>query len=76
MIFLQLQVMREFSLGQRKTLSNFFNNLAVAWSSGAIITPTFAQVTNDEKLAFFAVGISLACFFLTISLILVKEINS
>lgn len=67
--------MKEFSIGQLKALSQFFDTIAAAWFSGGIIAPFFARVSLVEKLSFFVTGFIFSYMFLNISLFFVREVE-
>lgn len=59
---------------QIKSLSEFFNSLAVAWFTAGIITPFFLNSESSSIiLLFVSSGITGSAFFLFISLLLLKK---
>lgn len=53
---------------QRKTLIDFFTNLAVAWFTAGVIVPYFSISPAFEKIFFSIIGISGTIAFLYIAL--------
>jgi len=65
------------SIAQRKALSDFLNTVAAAWLTAGIIAPIFApNYPLFEFLFSIASGAAGSLALLTLSLILVREINS
>ncbi|EKE05057.1 MAG: hypothetical protein ACD_19C00426G0079 [uncultured bacterium] len=59
---------------QVKSLSEFFNSLAVAWLTGGVISPLFTNPESQQIANLYStLGISASAFFLLISLILLKK---
>jgi hypothetical protein len=68
--------MKKLSVGQRKSLAEFFTNGAVAWLSAGIIAPFF---TGRKIVDFFASvfwGLVFTTTFLGISLFFTKGVKS
>jgi hypothetical protein len=68
--------MERLSLGQRKALSEFFTNAAVAWLSAGIIIPFFANRRIEEFIALGLWGLFFSLVFITISLFFTKGVNT
>lgn len=64
------------SIGQKKALSEFFTNGAVAWLSSGIIAPFFIGKKLENFLAFGLWGLMFTLIFLTVSLVLTKGVKS
>lgn len=67
--------MREFSIGQLKTLSEYFNMIAAAWFTAGIISPFFSKAVPLEKALFSIAGLGVSYVFLNFSLFFAKEVN-
>jgi len=67
--------MREWSVGQLRALSDFFNMVAVAWFTGGVITPFFARVLPAERWVFLMIGFVCAYICLNISLSFAEEVT-
>lgn len=60
----------EFNFSQRKALSSFFNNIAVAWFIGAFVTPQIVTSLDPLTLLRYLANMVLALY---ISLLCLKE---
>ncbi|MBL7078607.1 hypothetical protein ISS42_03040 [Candidatus Shapirobacteria bacterium] len=68
--------MKRLSVGQKKALSEFFTNGAVAWLSAGLVTPFFISKKLKDFVAFGAWGLIFTLIFLTISLSFTKEVKT
>jgi hypothetical protein len=68
--------MRKLSVGQRKSLAEFFTNGAVAWLSIGIITPFFTSKRLEDFISFGGWGLFFTSIFLLITLLFTKNIKS
>lgn len=68
--------MRKLSVGQRKALSEFFANGAVAWLSAGVITPFFVGRELPNVLGSLAWGILFTLWFIAMSLFIMKGVKS
>jgi len=69
-------IMKKLSVGQRKTIAEFFTNAAVAWLTIGVISPLF---TGGKLLDFVVTsiwGFSFTMIFLLSSLYFTKGIKS
>lgn len=61
--------------GQIKGLSDFLNTVAAAWFSAGVISPLFANTESIVKTLFLSgIEISMALFFLSLSLLLLRRV--
>jgi len=67
--------MERLSSGQKKALSEFFANAAVAWFSAGIVIPFFANRRLEEFFAFSLWGLLFTLMFLTFSLVITKGVT-
>jgi|GEM_PF-1854747 len=68
--------MKRLSVGQQKTLADFFTNTAVGWFSAGIIAPLFVGKRMGEFITLGAWGILLASLFLATAIILTKGVKT
>jgi len=68
--------MKKLSVGQRKSLAEFFTNGAVAWFSAGIIAPVFAGKTLSNFVGSIIWGTISTIWFLLIASLLMKGIKS
>ena len=68
--------MEKLSVGQKKSLAEFFTNAAVAWLSAGIIAPFFVSKKLEDFITFGVWGLLLTLIFLTISLVLTKGVKA
>jgi hypothetical protein len=68
--------MRKLRPIQRKSLSEFFNTLAVTWFSAGIITPIFAKPDDFPRgVGVLFLGLFFALLYLMFSLYLIKDLK-
>jgi len=67
---------RKLSVGQRKALSEFFTNGAVAWLSTGVIAPFFATKRLQDFAISGLIGAVWTIGFLTISLLFTKGVKT
>lgn len=68
--------MKKLSVGQKKSLAEFFTNTAVAWFSAGIIAPFFASRKLGDFATFVIWGLLFTTTFLRISLFFTKGAKS
>lgn len=68
--------MRKLSVGQRKALSEFFSNGAVAWLSAGVITPFFVGRELPNVLGSLVWGILFTPWFIAVSLFIMKGVRT
>jgi len=68
--------MKRLSIGQQKTLAEFFTNTAVGWFSAGIIAPLFVGKHLNEFVLLGAWSIFLSSLFLVTAIILTKGVKS
>ena len=68
--------MKELSIGQRKSLAEFFTNAAVAWLSAGIIAPFFVSKRLEDFIALGGWGLTFTLIFLFVSLLFTKGVRS
>lgn len=73
--FLQLFLVKKLSVGQRRALSEFFTNAAVAWLSAGVIAPFFISRRLEDFVTFGTWGLLFTLVFLIISLSLTKGVK-
>lgn len=64
--------MKKLSSGQRRTLSEFFTNGAVAWFTVGIATPVLTGSRVEEIYFPFSIGVLFTILFLTFSLFIAE----
>jgi len=67
---------KKLSVGQKKSLAEFFGNAAVAWLTAGVVTPFFATKRLKEFVTFGIWGLLLTLVFLVFSLFFSKQIKS
>jgi len=67
---------RKLSVGQRKALSEFFTNGAVAWLSAGVIAPFFTDKTLTNFVGSLTWGVVFTIWFLLIALLLTKGVRA
>lgn len=65
--------MRILTRGEYNVLSDFFNNISVAWFTGGIVAPFFSKTFAVEKMLFLISGFGLSYLFLNLSLLFARE---
>ena len=68
--------MKRLSVGQQKTLADFFTNTAVGWFSAGIIAPLFVGKRMEEFFTLGAWGILLASLFLMSAVVIMKGVKT
>ncbi len=66
----------KLSVGQQRTLSEFFGNAGVAWLSAGVIVPFFTGRTLANFITSIAWGTLFAIGFLIIALVVTKGVKS
>jgi len=67
--------MKKLSIGQRKSLAEFFTNAAVAWLSAGVIAPIFAGRTLANIIGAVVWAIMFTIWFIAISLFLTRGVR-
>lgn len=68
--------MKKLSTGQRKSLSEFFTNAAVAWLSAGVIAPFLTSHKLSDFVGSLFWSVLFTVWFLIISLIFTKGVQS
>ena len=69
--------MENFSIGQRKSLSTIFGNIAVAWFVGGILNPILNQSPKQFDILFNSViSFIITLVFIYYSLDVVKKVKT
>lgn len=68
--------MRRLSVGQKRALSQFFTNSAVAWLSAGVITPFFVGRELPNVLGSLTWGMLFTLWFIGVSLFIMKGIRT
>ena len=68
--------MERLSTGQKKALAEFFTNAAVAWLSAGIVVPFLTGRRLEDFIVFGILGVLFTVFFIIISMIFVKGVNT
>jgi hypothetical protein len=68
--------MKKLSVGQQKTLADFFSNTAVGWFSAGVIAPFFIGKQFNEFIILGVWSIFLSSLFLMTAVIFTKGVKS
>jgi len=68
--------MKKLSVGQKKSLAEFFTNTAVAWFSAGIIAPFFTSRKLGDFATFGIWGLIFTLTFIRTSLFFMKGVRS
>lgn len=68
--------MKNLSIGQRKSLAEFFTNAAVAWLTVGVISPFFDKKALIDFIISNSLGIMFTAMFLLVSLYFMKGVRS
>lgn len=68
--------MARLSVGQRKSLAEFFTNGAVAWLSAGVIAPFFIEKTATNFISSLVWGTIFTIWFILISLLFTRGVKT